>query len=209
MQDYERAVCQPKLKGKAFEAHVQKVGALRAAHFKAVRGAAPPTERVSDLYNLANAIHPTSDKFTDHQYQLMYGTFLLPLKDTVKLKIFEIGLGCDMTYGSGASVQIWASLFPLAKVWEAEYDASCVTKAKDAGKLADVNVVVGDQADPATLASWIEQTGGQFDVIIDDGGHTNVQIQTSFGHLWPALKPGGFYFIEVKMFLLFGAIAIY
>ena len=35
-----------------------------------------------------------------------------------------------------------------------------------------------------------------FDVIIDDGGHTNCQIWTSFQKLWPTVKPGGLYFIE-------------
>ena len=33
-------------------------------------------------------------------------------------------------------------------------------------------------------------------VIIDDGGHTNRQIMTSFEELWPSVRPGGFYFME-------------
>jgi len=33
-------------------------------------------------------------------------------------------------------------------------------------------------------------------VIIDDGGHQNCQIWTSFLKLWPTVKPGGLYFIE-------------
>ena len=87
-------------------------------------------------------------------------------------------------------------------------------------------MLVGDQADPATLASWVKQSGGNFDVIIDDGaplpahasahpsqsahfsqiliqppqntgGHTNVQIWNSFDVLFhEALLPGGIYFIE-------------
>ncbi len=43
------------------------------------------------------------------------------------------------------------------------------------------------------LNEWIEQSGGEFNVIIDDGGHTNSQIKTSFDVLFEkALLPGLF-----------------
>ena len=47
-----------------------------------------------------------------------------------------------------------------------------------------------------TLRKWILQSGGDFDIIIDDGGHKNTQILKSFQALWPILKRGGSYFIE-------------
>ena len=62
--------------------------------------------------------------------------------------------------------------------------------------MKDVNILVGDQGDPAVLDEWIETSGGDFDIIIDDGGHSNCQIWTSFEKLWPTFKPGGLYFIE-------------
>ena len=62
--------------------------------------------------------------------------------------------------------------------------------------MKDVNILVGDQGDPAVLDEWIETSGGDFDIIIDDGGHSNCQIWTSFEKLWPTVKPGGLYFIE-------------
>jgi hypothetical protein len=36
--------------------------------------------------------------------------------------------------------------------------------------------LVGDQSDTETLHNWIRDSGGSFDVIIDDGGHTNMQM---------------------------------
>lgn len=40
-------------------------------------------------------------------------------------------------------------------------------------------------------------TGGNFEFVIDDGGHTNPQIWNSFQVLFfKALKPGGVYFVE-------------
>eukprot|EP01105_Mastigella_eilhardi_P006118 TRINITY_DN1772_c0_g1_i3.p2 TRINITY_DN1772_c0_g1~~TRINITY_DN1772_c0_g1_i3.p2 ORF type:complete len:118 (-),score=36.72 TRINITY_DN1772_c0_g1_i3:83-436(-) len=42
----------------------------------------------------------------------------------------------------------------------------------------------------------LEESGGGFDVIVDDGGHSMRQQQTSLWHLWRALRPGGTYVVE-------------
>jgi hypothetical protein len=46
-------------------------------------------------------------------------------------KILEIGLGCDMAYGPGASAKVWRELFPDAVVWFAEFNEECVTANQD------------------------------------------------------------------------------
>lgn len=145
------------------------------------------TDKIGDAQNNGEA----------HRYHNMYGNFLLPLAASKPtFKFLEIGLGCRMAYGPGASVGLWKTLFPNAELWEAEYDGKCVKEAKEKGQLDGINTLVGDQADMKTLDSWIEQSGGNFDAIIDDGGHTNCQISNSFDKLWPQLNPGGYYFIE-------------
>lgn len=97
----------------------------------------------------------------------------------------------------GASVALWKKIFPDADLWEAEFNAACVEKAKLDGKLNGFNTLVGDQMDIATLDKWIEDSGGaNFDIVIDDGDHQNCQIWTTFQKLWPRLLPGGLYFIE-------------
>lgn len=160
-----------------------------------------------DLFNsTAWAQHRVSDKVSDHRYELMYGLFLMPMlllgrhakhpPTAHKLKMLEIGLGCNMNYGPGASVQLWRNLFPHVEVWEAEYDANCVARSRARGLLNGINVLVGDQADRSTLRRWVNESGGEFDVIIDDGGHSNRQILTSFEELWPHVRPGGLYFFE-------------
>lgn len=145
-----------------------------------------------------------TDKVLDHTYHTIYGTHLLPLQKLGRpIKMMEIGLGCDQSYGPGASSSLWRKLFPDAVIWMAEFDARCVANGHKLRKFEKdkINTLVGDQSNEDTLRSWVANAGadvpsGLFDVIIDDGGHANRMILASFGVLWGALKPGGTYFIE-------------
>ena len=113
-------------------------------------------------------------------------------------KFLEIGLGCGMQYGPGASAALWKTLFTGcdSEIWFAEFDAKCVAEHKKTGKLDGFNILVGDQANATTVSSWVVESKGKFDVIIDDGGHRNEMILTSFKYLWPTVNPGGLYFME-------------
>ena len=156
-----------------------------------------------DIAKASSTTKDFTDKVTVHSYQTMYGMFLVPLaraskRDGNKIKFLEIGLGCAMAYGPGKSVYVWRKLFgESAEIWEAEYDAECAQKLNGTGALKGINILVGNQESNVTLNEWVATTGGNFDVIIDDGGHTNAQIRNSFDILFAkALLPGGFYFIE-------------
>lgn len=136
-----------------------------------------------------------------HNYQTMYTKYFEmglagPNRTKVK-RLFEIGLGCNMDYGPGKSAQLWRKFFPSATIWFAESDTACLAKHQETLSKLNVSIVSGDQANATTLAQWIKETGGNFDVIIDDGGHQNRQIFNSFVVLFKkALKPGGLYVIE-------------
>ncbi len=146
----------------------------------------------------ARSFQPITDKVTDHRYEIMYGQFLMPFYNRKpNMKILEIGLGCDMNYGPGASVKLWKHLFPKADLWEAELNSACVEKSQLDGSLEGINVLVGNQGNTTVLDEWISKSGGgDFDVIIDDGGHQQCQIWTTYKKLWPRVQPGGLYFIE-------------
>ena len=75
-----------------------------------------------------------------------------------------------------------------------EYDAKCA--AQWAHKTTGATITTGDQGDPNVLEEFIKKYGTDFDIIIDDGGHTMEQQKTSLKHLWKAVKPGGMYFCE-------------
>jgi len=148
------------------------------------------------FYETAKSLHPATDKVIFHEYQIMYGRFLLPYYyQNPNMKMLEIGLGCGMGYGPGMSVALHQKIFPNAELWEAEYDEKCVNLHRN-GKLKNINVLTGDQGNETVLDRWIKESGGNFDVIIDDGGHKNCQIWNSLKTLWPTLKSGGLYFIE-------------
>ena len=158
------------------------------------------------FHELARSLpSPLTDKCGEHQYAEMYGSYFVPYlrrqRHLLKkgIKFLEIGLGCNMGYREGAiaSVQLWQSILnDQDEYWEAEYKEECVKELQEKGKLTGVNIVTGDQGNVTVLQRWIQETGGHFDVIIDDGGHHNNHIYESFMNLWPIVKPGGLYFIE-------------
>jgi len=159
-------------------------------------------DRFKKLAYSVVAPDPPTDKVSTHSYQTMYGLFLYPLlararRYNMKIKFFEIGMGCGMIYPSGKSVAVWKALFgEFVDLWEADLDPNCVKRQIELGKLKGVNMLVGNQQNPVHVNRWIQESGGRFDVIIDDGGHFNHEIKAAFELLWPQLNPGGLYFIE-------------
>ncbi|PMD27803.1 hypothetical protein NA56DRAFT_640571 [Hyaloscypha hepaticicola] len=153
-----------------------------------VKGAFAPRPSFYDI-----ATKYGTDKVTVHTYHRMYEHRLAPLRDQ-KIKMLEIGLGCDMGYGPGASYYTWLEYFPHVDLYYIEYDAECAHRW--ANKTDKATIFTGDQADVDFLTQFMLNVGGNFDVIIDDGGHTMNQQKISLRTLWPAIKPGGIYFIE-------------
>ncbi|GCB44840.1 bifunctional 2-polyprenyl-6-hydroxyphenol methylase/3-demethylubiquinol 3-O-methyltransferase UbiG [Streptomyces sp. NL15-2K] len=106
------------------------------------------------------------------------------------IRILEIGIG---GYGhdsiGGGSLYMWQQFFPRALVYGLDiYPKPAVTGPR-------IRTIVGDQNDPAFLAE-LAADAGPFDIIIDDGSHINEHISTSFTHLFPHVRPGGWYVIE-------------
>jgi hypothetical protein len=100
-------------------------------------------------------------------------------------RVLEIGVY------QGGSLDLWEQyLGPDATLVGIDIDE---TAAALAGPRR--TVAIGDQADPAFLASVVERHG-PFDIVIDDGGHTMEQQITSIEVLFPTLPDGGVYLVE-------------
>ncbi|RDA89907.1 hypothetical protein CP533_2511, partial [Ophiocordyceps camponoti-saundersi (nom. inval.)] len=154
---------------------------------------------VNDVLQLSNfedvALKYGTDKVTTHKYQFMYEKYLPSIRG-LPVKMLEIGLGCNMDYGPGASYFTWLEYFPFVELYFIEIDSGCVIKYRE--NITRAHVFVGDQSNVGflELVAANATASGLFDLIIDDGGHTMKQQITSLEHLWPKIKPGGFYFIE-------------
>jgi hypothetical protein len=77
-----------------------------------------------------------------------------------------------------------------------EYDAACAVKWDKLNGKPRVKIFPGNQENTDDLYRILHHTGVAFDLIVDDGGHTMNQQYVSFKHLFPAVKDGGFYFLE-------------
>lgn len=131
-----------------------------------------------------------------HMYHIMYAIFLMPLRYQDNAKMLEIGLGCGMAYGAGASAKLWRRTLPNVELWEADVNAPCLQHHKKSLQEMGVHTLHGDQSSEETLKRWLHETGGGFDAIIDDGSHRNSDIMNTFDLLWPSLNAGGVYFLE-------------
>lgn len=95
-------------------------------------------------------------------------------------RVLEIGVQ------GGGSLKIWRDMFPDAEIVGVDIDEKC--KEHEGER---IKVIIGDQHDVKFLESL-----GDFDIIIDDGGHTMTQQQVSMKWLLPQLREGGVYVIE-------------
>lgn len=119
-----------------------------------------------------------------HGYMPAYALNIGHLRNR-PIRLLEIGVR------NGRSTLMWESLFPMATLFGIDNDETCRRFETERTK-----IYIGDQADKAFLRKFTEETGGDFDVVIDDGGHLMNQQMTSFRALFPAVKSGGFYIVE-------------
>ena len=114
-------------------------------------------------------------------------------------KVLEIGVE------TGRSHRLWLEYFPNAKIYGMdvfnESDRSGYVKEfhrlQQGNPYLDRSILFkGDQSNIDDLNRFKTEHGDNFDMIIDDGGHTMEQMQTSLNYLWNSLKSGGLYVIE-------------
>jgi len=126
-----------------------------------------------------------TDKYWVHRYTPIYDKLFNDYRRK-KIKILEIGVL------RGASLRLWHNAFPRASIYGLDKN---MTFWKEMTKdLKRVKVYVGKQEDIKLLDKIKSQH--QFEIIIDDCGHSPESQLLSFKHLWPTLKTYGYYVIE-------------
>jgi hypothetical protein len=122
-----------------------------------------------------------------HNYTALYGHYFEPLRDA-NVKFLEIG------FCQGASAYMWEEYFKNGNFYFIDIDKTSFVRYGN--RLQKSKFFIGDQSNRAVLGKFVEFAGSNFDIIIDDGGHTMEQQITSFQELFPHVKSGGIYIIE-------------
>jgi hypothetical protein len=116
-----------------------------------------------------------------HSYTELYEHFFWPIK-------YKASRICEIGIAEGASLKMFKAYFPNAVYYGIDIDDL-------SGFNSDtVKTFIADQADREQ--GFIYANGYDFDIILDDGGHTMEQQQVSFGYLFKCVKPEGYYIIE-------------
>lgn len=142
-------------------------------------------------------IHPHA-----HGYAPFYDAAFSHLR-SLPIKMLEIGVG------SGPSIQAWLEYFPFAAVFGVDYVHS-TNEWNTVGSTPNPRYAfcTGDQTDETFWKCFAVDFGMDWDIIIDDGGHFNDQIITTFNGLWPNINSGGLYCIE-DLGVCYGASTIF
>jgi hypothetical protein len=97
-------------------------------------------------------------------------------------KILEIGVY------QGGSIDMWKYYFGKCEIYGIDINPEC-KKYEEPG----VTIIIGDQGSPEL---WDSFTHTDFDIIIDDGGHTMHQQIYTFERLYDRVKDHGVYVCE-------------
>lgn len=123
-----------------------------------------------------------------HDYARHYDKLFTTLRDK-GVKMLEIGVG------GGEGVRMWLDYFRLGEVYGV--DTVSNTNEWDTPKNGGrYSFMQGDQTDPDFWKRFTHDHGGDWDIVIDDGLHSNIAVIATFNSLWQQVKPGGFYAVE-------------
>jgi len=122
-------------------------------------------------------------KYPHHGFSEIYDDFLNYKRFDIK-KVLEIGID------DGFSLRMWRDFFPNATVYGMDVQARQL--------FSEHRIVtrLGNQAIDNDLNNLIYDVGGDFDLIIDDGGHVPTHQQITLGYLFKFLKNKGIYIVE-------------
>jgi hypothetical protein len=139
----------------------------------------------SDLENRNKELKTTTKYDTDK-----YNHGYIPLYNKIFNNIVECKNVLEIGIHMGGSLMFLKDFFPRATIYGVDiHDKKEFEKDR-------IKTFIGNQENRNDLHDIIEKTNCEFDLIIDDGGHTMKQQQISFGVLFKKLKSGGVYVIE-------------
>ena len=153
-----------------------------------------------DLATLFAAYMSDKDR---NGYSSLYAALFLPLRQS-PVSLLEVGIGTMIpgaassmkhympdSYRPGASLRAWRDFFPSGSIHGMDVQPDCMFSEPR------ITTHLCNSTDSASCQAWTEANPDlAFDVIVDDGSHWDEHQLATLRHLFPLVKPGGFYVIE-------------
>jgi SAM-dependent methyltransferase len=138
---------------------------------------------MSDLFNYFDN-NPGRFIFKWYHYFGIYERHFAAYRNR-PIRVLEFGVY------QGGSLQMWKHYFgEQAQIIGVDINPACAQIAEPG-----IEIVIGDQTD-RKLHAELRAKYGEFDFVIDDGGHTMEQQIVTFEEQYPAVKTGGIYLAE-------------
>jgi hypothetical protein len=140
-------------------------------------------KKLESLQNIG--LKHNTDKAGGHCFCDFYESHLEHMRYD-QIRILEIGID------NGRSLKMWNEFFPNAIINAVDIASESIELVK---QIPGVHELYKADMD---CVSVVERLSKEFewDLIVDDGGHTMRQQQLAFRFLWPKVKPCGFFIIE-------------
>jgi hypothetical protein len=129
------------------------------------------------------SIYQHDPNFLPHNFASIYNNIFYESRHKVR-RVLEIGIF------KGASLRMWKEYFPYAAIFGIDYVPEFLVHED---RISSFNC---SQIDEEKIKLFVEMYGGNFDIIIDDGGHDTIHTQITWGIFFKYLKKGGYYIIE-------------
>ena len=135
-------------------------------------------------------------------YSSLYAALFAHLKEA-PVQLLEVGIGTMIagapssmrgymsdSYKPGASLRAWRDFFPHGSIHGMDIQPDCLFQEER------ITTHLCDSTDAESCRAWSEVQALTFDVVIDDGSHWDQHQLATLKHLFPLVKPGGYYVIE-------------
>jgi len=165
----------------------------RVTAFEAVVGAA--LKMPQDVPQLSTLLRLYGSDKDRNGYTSLYNALFTPLRQC-PMRLLEIGIGSSMkgympdAYVPGASLRAWRDYFELGEVHGMDIETDCMIQDE-----SRITTHLCDSTAAEATGAWLKDKE-PFDVIIDDGSHWYMHQLLTLHHLFPLVKPGGYYIIE-------------
>jgi hypothetical protein len=124
-----------------------------------------------------------TDKATFHNFCEIYEKEFSSIRNN-NIRFLEVGIGD--TYTAGSSLKMWEEYFENGEIVGID-----ILPHTDKNTQRIKTLIINQEIESDLLS-----IPGFFDIILDDGGHTMLQQQLTFGILIDKLKNDGIYIIE-------------